>query len=74
MKNVKTHSAFRNGAQAIARPDDSLHDPAPRAVVTTETDTGKRFVNLCLSDCDVGGWIAPGYANPSGVSIYGPKQ
>ena len=40
VKDVTTHPAFRNTARMIARFYDALHDPARKAVLTTETDTG----------------------------------
>ncbi|MGH7965662.1 MAG: 4-hydroxyphenylacetate 3-hydroxylase N-terminal domain-containing protein, partial [Candidatus Binatia bacterium] len=40
VKDVTAHPAFRNSARSIARLYDALHDPAYRAVLTTETDTG----------------------------------
>ena len=40
VKDVTTHPAFRNSARMIARLYDSLHDPARRDLLTTETDTG----------------------------------
>jgi 4-hydroxyphenylacetate 3-monooxygenase len=40
VKDVTTHPAFRNSARMIARLYDALHDPARKAVLTTETDTG----------------------------------
>jgi len=40
VKDVTKHPAFRNSARSIARLYDALHDPAQRAVLTTETDTG----------------------------------
>ncbi|HEX3244700.1 MAG TPA: 4-hydroxyphenylacetate 3-hydroxylase N-terminal domain-containing protein [Chloroflexota bacterium] len=40
VKDVTTHPAFRNSARMIARLYDALHDPAQKAVLTTETDTG----------------------------------
>jgi 4-hydroxyphenylacetate 3-monooxygenase len=40
VKDVTTHPAFRNTARMIARFYDALHDPARKAVITTETDTG----------------------------------
>jgi 4-hydroxyphenylacetate 3-monooxygenase len=40
VKDVTTHPAFRNTARMIARMYDALHDPARKAVLTTETDTG----------------------------------
>ena len=39
-KDVTTHPAFRNTVRMIARFYDALHDPARKAVITTETDTG----------------------------------
>jgi 4-hydroxyphenylacetate 3-monooxygenase len=40
VKDVTTHPAFRNTARMIARFYDAMHDPARKAVLTTETDTG----------------------------------
>src|SRR3989442_2698814 len=40
VKDVTEHPAFRNSARSVARLYDALHDPAQRAVLTTETDTG----------------------------------
>ncbi len=40
VKDLTTHPAFRNPARMIARLYDALHDPARRAVLTCETDTG----------------------------------
>jgi 4-hydroxyphenylacetate 3-monooxygenase len=40
VKDVTTHPAFRNTARMMARLYDSLHDPARKDVLTTETDTG----------------------------------
>ncbi len=40
VKDVTTHPAFRNTARMIARFYDAMHDPARKAVITTETDTG----------------------------------
>jgi 4-hydroxyphenylacetate 3-monooxygenase len=40
VKDVTTHPAFRNTVRMIARFYDALHDPAHKAVMTTETDTG----------------------------------
>lgn len=40
VKDVTAHPAFRNTARMLARMYDALHDPAKRAVLTTETDTG----------------------------------
>src|SRR5207244_9164882 len=40
VKDVTTHPAFRNTARMVARLYDSLHDPATKPVLTTETDTG----------------------------------
>src|SRR5690349_23947190 len=40
VKDVTTHPAFRNTVRMIARLYDALHDPAQKAVLTTETDTG----------------------------------
>ena len=40
VKDVTTHPAFRNTARMIARLYDALHDPARKAILTTETDTG----------------------------------
>src|SRR3954453_14660445 len=40
VKDVTTHPAFRNSARMIARLYDALHDPAQKAVLTTETHTG----------------------------------
>ena len=39
VKDVTTHPAFRNTARMIARFYDAMHDPARKAVLTTETDT-----------------------------------
>jgi 4-hydroxyphenylacetate 3-monooxygenase len=36
-------------------------------------DALKGFVDQCLADYDIDGWIAPGYTNPSDVSVHGPK-
>src|SRR5262249_54996361 len=38
--DVATHPAFRNAVRMIARLYDALHDPAHKAELTTETDTG----------------------------------
>ena len=40
VKDVTTHPAFRNTARMIARFYDAMHDPARKAIITTETDTG----------------------------------
>jgi 4-hydroxyphenylacetate 3-monooxygenase len=40
VKDITTHPAFRNSARMVARLYDSLHDPAKKDVLTTETDTG----------------------------------
>jgi 4-hydroxyphenylacetate 3-monooxygenase len=40
VKDLTTHPAFRNPARMIARLYDALHDPAHRAMLTCETDTG----------------------------------
>src|SRR5437867_11031600 len=40
VKDVTTHPAFRNPARMLARLYDALHEPATRAVLTCETDTG----------------------------------
>src|SRR3954452_12985867 len=40
VKDMTTHPAFRNTARMVARLYDALHDPAHKAVLTTETDTG----------------------------------
>jgi 4-hydroxyphenylacetate 3-monooxygenase len=40
VKDVTTHPAFRNTVRMLARLYDALHDPARKAVLTTETDTG----------------------------------
>jgi 4-hydroxyphenylacetate 3-monooxygenase len=40
VKDVTTHPAFRNSARMLARMYDALHDPARKAVLTTNTDTG----------------------------------
>src|SRR2546423_15325072 len=40
VKDVTTHPAFRNPARMLARLYDPLHEPAPRAGLTCETDTG----------------------------------
>jgi 4-hydroxyphenylacetate 3-monooxygenase len=40
VKDVTAHPAFRNSARMLARLYDSLHDPARRDLLTTETDTG----------------------------------
>lgn len=40
VKDVTTHPAFRNTVRMIARLYDALHDPATKAILTTETDTG----------------------------------
>lgn len=40
VKDVTTHPAFRNTARMIARLYDALHDPARKAVLTTETEAG----------------------------------
>jgi 4-hydroxyphenylacetate 3-monooxygenase len=40
VKDVTTHPAFRNTVRMIARFYDALHDPARKAVMTTDTDTG----------------------------------
>jgi 4-hydroxyphenylacetate 3-monooxygenase len=40
VKDVTTHPAFRNTVRMIARLYDALHDPARKATLTMETDTG----------------------------------
>src|SRR5262249_14726307 len=40
VKDVTTHPAFRNTVRMIARLYDALHDPAHKAILTSETDTG----------------------------------
>jgi 4-hydroxyphenylacetate 3-monooxygenase len=40
VKDVTAHPAFRNTARMIARLYDALHDPARKAILTKETDTG----------------------------------
>jgi 4-hydroxyphenylacetate 3-monooxygenase len=40
VKDVTAHPAFRNPARMLARLYDALHDPARRAELTCETDTG----------------------------------
>ena len=40
VKDVTTHPAFRNTVRMLARLYDALDDPAHRAALTTETDTG----------------------------------
>ncbi|MBI4520785.1 MAG: Pyoverdin chromophore biosynthetic protein pvcC, partial [Gemmatimonadetes bacterium] len=40
VKDVTTHPAFRNTVRMIARLYDALHDPARRATLTIDTDTG----------------------------------
>jgi 4-hydroxyphenylacetate 3-monooxygenase len=40
VKDVTTHPAFRNTVRMIARFYDALHDPARKATLTIETDTG----------------------------------
>ena len=40
VKDVTTHPAFRNTARMIARLYDALHDPARKATLTIDTDTG----------------------------------
>src|SRR5262249_53002625 len=54
VKDVTTHPAFRNSARSVARLYDALHDPAHRAVLTTETDAGN------------GGFTHPFYKAPHG--------
>ena len=45
VKDVTTHPAFRNTARMIARFYDAMHDPARKAVLTTDTDTGSGFTH-----------------------------
>src|SRR4051794_41462610 len=40
VEDVTTHPAFRNSVRSIARLYNALHDPATKAELTTETDTG----------------------------------
>jgi 4-hydroxyphenylacetate 3-monooxygenase len=40
VKDVTTHPAFRNTVRMLARLYDAMNDPARRAKLTTETDTG----------------------------------
>src|SRR3990167_3673730 len=40
VKNIAEHPAFRNSARMVARFYDSLHDPARRDGLTTETEWG----------------------------------
>lgn len=49
VKDLTTHPAFRNPARMIARLYDALHDPARRAVLTYETDTGSAEATLTNS-------------------------
>ncbi len=40
VKDVTTHTAFRNSARTLARLYDALHDPKHKEVLTCPTDTG----------------------------------
>ena len=40
VKDVTTHTAFRNSARTLARLYDALHDPKMKDVLTSPTDTG----------------------------------
>jgi 4-hydroxyphenylacetate 3-monooxygenase len=40
IKDVTTHTAFRNAARMIARMYDALHDPERKEILTAPTDTG----------------------------------
>ncbi len=40
VKNVAEHPAFRNSARMVARFYDAMHDPARKAIITTETEWG----------------------------------
>src|SRR5881397_3010120 len=40
VKDVTTHSAFRNPARMLARLYDALHEPTAQATLTCPTDTG----------------------------------
>jgi 4-hydroxyphenylacetate 3-monooxygenase len=40
VKDVTTHTAFRNSARTLARLYDALHDPKTKDVLTSPTDTG----------------------------------
>jgi 4-hydroxyphenylacetate 3-monooxygenase len=40
VKDVTTHTSFRNSARTLARLYDALHDPKTKDVLTSPTDTG----------------------------------